>query len=360
MSRATELTEQLHAFGPRPAGRDAERRAAGWAARQLGTDPRRHAELETFWCRPNWAGAQAWHVTLAFAASLLATTQAKLGGALLLVALGAILLDWYTCRSPGRLLTRERASQNVVSPSPRPPRVRLILTAPLDTGTLDPDNPRGIPGWLFWICLLCAWALIVALVRLEGGRSILVAVLQLIPTVGLIGALIWLLGGRHPSDHAAGVGAVLALTRLLDAAPPANLGVDVVLTGVGSGYGLGLRRYLRARRRRLTVTNTVVLGIGAGTGGYYLIADGPLLPTGFFAELRRLAAATGQLEPRSGRGCSPALPARLRGLPAITIGGDPDRVVEAALALVDAVDAYVGGLVPQTSQNRQTRWFRRG
>jgi hypothetical protein len=261
----------------------------------------------------------------------------------------------------------------VVSISPRPQRVRLILTAPLDSGRLAPDNDRGIPGWLFWICLLCAWALILALVRDEGGRSVLVAVLQLIPTVALIGALIWLVDGRHPADDAPGVGAALALTRLLDAAPPANLGVDLVLTGVGSGHGLGLRRYLRAQRHRLGVTNTVVLGIGAGAGGYYLLSDGPLLPVGFFAELRRLAAATGLLTPRSARGCSPALPARLRGLPAITIGGDPDRVVEAGLALVDAVDAYVGGLalvdavdadvgglVPQTSQNRQTRWFRRG
>ena len=355
MSRATELTEQLHAFGWRRAGGDAERRAAAWAAGEIRRDPRRGAELETFWCRPNWAGAQAWHVALAVAGSLVAATQAKLGAALILVALLAILADWYTCRSPGRLLTRERASQNVVSASARPQRVRLIITAGLDTGRLDPDNARGIPGWLFWICLLGVWALVAALLRVEGTGSALSTAVQVIPTVGLIFAVGWLLLAGQPKDSAPAVGAALALARLLDAAPPANLGVDLVLTGVASGYGLGLRRYLRTHRRSLGVTNTVVLGISAGDAGYYLVADGPLLPLAAFGELRRLAADTGLLSPRSARGCSPALPARMAHLPALGIGGEPDAVVAAALELVDRIDAYVGGLVPQTSQDQPRR-----
>ena len=358
MSRATELTEQLHAFGWRPAGGDAERRAAAWAAGEIRRDPRRSAEIETFWCRPNWAGAQAWHVALAVAGSLLAATQAKIGAVLILVALLAMLADWYTCLSPGRLLTRERASQNVVSASARPQRVRLIITAGLDTGRLDPDNDRGIPGWLFWICLLGVWALVAALLRVEGTGSTLSTAIQVIPTVGLIFAFGWLLLAGEPEDGAPAVGAVLALTRLLDAAPPANLGVDLVLTGVASGYGLGLRRHIRSHRRELGVTNTVVLGISAEDESHFLVADGPLLPLGFFAELRRLAAATGQLSPRSARGCSPALPARLAHLPALGIGGEPDRVVEAALALVDGIDAYVGGL-EVASPGPRSWWPRR-
>jgi hypothetical protein len=355
MSRATELTEQLHAFGWRPAGGDAERRAAAWAAGQIRLDPRRRAEIETFWCRPNWAGAQAWHVALAVAGSLVAATQAKLGAAMIGVALLAILIDWFTCLSPGRLLTRERASQNVVSTSARTPRVRLIITAGLDTGRLDPDNDRGIPGWLFWICLLAVWALVAALLRVEGTGSTLSTAIQVIPTVGLIFAFGWLLLAGRPANGAPAVGAALGLARLLDAAPPANLGVDLVLTGAASGYGLGLRRYLRRHRLSLTVTNTVVLGISAGEGSHYLVADGPLLPLSFFAELRRLAAATGLLSPRSARGCSAALPARLAHLPALSLDGDPDRVIEAALELVDGIDAYVGGLVPQTSQSPHAR-----
>jgi hypothetical protein len=344
MSRATELTEHLEAFGPRAAGGDAERRAAVWTARQIGTDPRRHAELETFWCRPNWAGAQAWHVGLAVAGSLLASTRAKPGAAIVFVALLAIIADWYLCLSPGRLLTRERASQNVVSPAPREAGVRLIVTANLDTGRLDPDHGRRAPGWLFWICLAGVWALVAALLRVEGGRSDLVAVLQLFPTVALILALTWLLVAARPGDNARAVAAALALTRILDAAPPANLAVDLVITGAGTGYGHGLRRYLRARRRALNVTNTVVLGIGSDRGAYYLASDSPLIPLSFFAPLRNLAQGTGTLTPRTGRSCSAALPGRLRGLPALTIGGDPDIVVASGLELVDAIDAYVGGL----------------
>jgi hypothetical protein len=344
MSRAADLTEQLSRLGPRPAGSDAERRAAAWTARQINADPRRHAELETFWSRPNWAGAQAWHILLAVGGSLLASTAAKPGAAVVLVALIAMLADWVYAVSPGRLLTRERASQNVVSAGGHERRVRLIITANLDTATLDPDHTGAAPGWLFWIVLATVWVLITAIVRIEGGRSDLLAVAQLIPTVALILSFTALLIAGRPADNANGVAAALALVRLLDAAPPAHMAVDLVITGAGAGDGLGLRRYLRARRRSMNVTNTVVLGIGAGTGAYYLTSDGPLLPQGAFGELRRLAQATAMLSPRTGRSCGPALPARLRGLPALTIGGDPDAVVAAALELVDGIDAYLAGL----------------
>jgi hypothetical protein len=360
MARATELTERLRAFGPRRAGGDPERRAAVWAAEQITADPRRQAVVETFWARPNWIGAQVWHIALAVAGSLLATTQAKAGAAVILVALLCLIGDWLTCRSPGRWLTREHASQNVVSTSPRERRVRLIITASLDTARLEPDHRRAAPGWLFWIAGLIVWVLITALVRVEHSRaSDLLAVLQLIPTVGLLAGGAWLLLARQPGDDAEGVGAALALIRLLDAAPPAHLAVDLVITGSASGYGQGLRHYLRTRRPSLNVLNTVVLGLAPGPGAYYLTADGPLVPLSFFAPLATLARQTGLLSADSARGCSPALPARLRGLPALTIGGEPERVVAAGLELVDGIDAYVGGLVPQTSRNRRRRWFRR-
>ena len=362
MSRATELTEQLTMFGPRPAGSDAERRAARWATQQIGADPRRDAELETFWTRPNWALAQTWHLVLALGGSLLSTTQPTAGAAVILVALLCLLGDWTWGHSPGRWLTREHASQNVVSTSARERRVRLILTANLDTGAPDPDGATPGVGWLFWDAALIVWVLITALARVEGGRSTLLAILQLVPTVALILAGAWLLLARRPSDNAAGVGTALALTRLLDAAPPANLAVDLVITGAGAGYGLGLRRYLRRRRATLGVTNTVVLGLQSGSGAFYLSSDGPLLPTSFFAPLQALARETGMLSATSAHGCSPALPARMRRLPALSIGGDPDRVVAAGLELVDAIDAYVGGLAPQASRDRPPRsWsLRRG
>jgi hypothetical protein len=359
VSRATELTEHLRQFGARPAGSDAERRAALWVAGQIRADPRRRAELETFWSRSNWAGAQSWHIALAVAGSLAATTRARVGAAVIFAALLFLICDWLTCRSPGRWLTREHASQNVVSASPREHRVRLILTANLDTGRLDPDHRGGAPGWLFWVTAAMLWVLITALVRVQGSRSTLLAVLQLIPTVALLGAGAWLLLARRPGDDGPGVAAALALVRLLDAAAPAHLAVDLVITGAGAGYGHGLRQYLRRRRRTLAITNTVVLGIAASSGAYYLTGDGPLIPMGFFGPLQTLARRTRLLAPRSARGCSPALPARLRHLPALTIGGTPDRVLAAGLELVDAIDAYVGGLAPQASPNRRPRTFRR-
>jgi hypothetical protein len=366
MSRATELTEQLRRTGHRPAGSDAERRAAIWAAAQISVDPRREAVLETFWGRPNWALAQSWHIALAVAGGLLSSTQASAGAAVIFVALLCVTGDWLTCVSPGRWLTHEQASQNVVSRSPREQRVRLIITAPLDSARTELDGLTPLAGWLFWIAALMVWLLITALARIEGRASTALAVLQLIPTVALVGAGAWLWLARRPGDNAAGVGAALALTRLLDAAPPANLAVDLVLTGAGTGDGLGLRRYLRRRRDELTVTNTVVIGTGAGPGAFYLRADGPLLPLRFFAPLQELAHRSAMLSPASARGCSAALPARLAHLPALSIGGDPDRVVEAGLELVDAIDAYVGALAPppmaggrQGSLNPRLRWVRR-
>jgi hypothetical protein len=345
MARAAELTEQLRGFGDRPAGSEAERAAAVWTARQIRSDPRRSAEVQTFWSRPNWVGAQAWHVLLAIIGSLLATTEARPGAAVICVALVCMLADWFTCRSPGRLLTRERASQNVVSISPREPPVRLIITAGLDTARIAPDTRRRwLGGWLFWVIALTLWCLAVALARIDGSRDVIVAVLQLVPTVGLIMVFSWLLVGAQPADDAQGAAAALALVRILDAAPPGNLAVDLVLTGAGAGYGQGLRRYLRARRKQLNVTNTVVLGLGGGADLHYLVSDGPLLPLVFFSPLRRLAAESARFSAQTGRGCSPALPARMRRLPALTVGGEPDAVVNACLELVDAVDAYVGGL----------------
>ena len=53
----------------------------------------------------------------------------------MLVALLALIADATTGASPGRRLTPERASQNVVSLAPaKDARVRLIVTAAYDTG----------------------------------------------------------------------------------------------------------------------------------------------------------------------------------------------------------------------------------
>src|SRR6059036_3269855 len=117
---AAQTTSELSRFERRIAGSDAERRAALWLAEQLSRTGR-ELRIETFWCRPNWALAHAWHVALALAGSLVAVHAPRVGLALVVVALGSIWLDAWRGVSLGRWLTPQRASQNVVVSDARTP-----------------------------------------------------------------------------------------------------------------------------------------------------------------------------------------------------------------------------------------------
>jgi hypothetical protein len=281
---AAETAAGLAAFKSRGAGTDAERRAARWLAQQVRRGPR-EARLETFWCRPNWALAHAWHCLLAVAGSLLMVAHATLGGALVLVALLSVLADALAGLSLGRRLTPERASQNVVSPSPprsrvggtppeADPPVTLIVTANYDagrTGIAYKDVLRtpaarlrrlaagGVltPGWLGWLAIALLWLVGVAVLRRSGAGGTTVGILQLVPTAALVVELAILLElagapfGPAAGDNASGVAVALALVRALDAAPPRHVGVELILTGSGDGTMTGLRRHLRRHRREL-------------------------------------------------------------------------------------------------------------
>jgi hypothetical protein len=395
--RTEEMIDSLTGFRGRGAGTDAERRAALWLAGEL-RDRRREAELESFWCRPNWPLAHAWHVALGLAGSLLAVHHARLGAVLILVALLCELADHALGLSPGRRLTPERASQNVVS-SPvvrdagTEPRVRLIITANLDAGreglAYRPAIRRPVarlrralggymPGWAGWLSIGLVWLLVTALLRLEGAKGGPVAVAQLLPTVLLVVALALLLelAGSEwtpgAGDNASGVAAAVALTRALDAAAPAGASVELVITGAGDGQGIGLRRHLRGHRDELSAATTIVLGIGPCGAGmpHWLESDGPLVPLAYLRRLRQLCREVAGGSPELGlaparqRGASPALPARMRRLPAIALtcldstglpprshlpedtpehiaAGALDGTVQAALLLVDAIDGYL-------------------
>jgi hypothetical protein len=401
----TDTIDGLSQFPARGAGTNAERRAAAWLAGELRSR-RRQARLETFWSRPNWALANAWHAALAALGSLLTVASPKAGGAVVILALVAIIVDALTGVSPGRRLTREHASQNVVSPAPAgAPPVRLILTANYDAGRMgllhQPFLRRPAArlrrllgplalGWQASLVIAGLWVLAIAVLRDGGARGSSVAVLQLIPTAGLVlgAALLLELGGSSfgPSagDNATGTALAVALARALDVAPPRRLGVDVVLQGAGDGSMLGLRRYLRAHRQDLGAAHVIVLGLGACGGGRpsWWTSDGPLLPVRFLPRLAQLAGKVFEGSSQSpgangrraggrdtgaahrGRGVSPAYPARLRGLPALTIGAlnetglaprshlpadtpaavdtrVSDRLLELALTLIDAIDAEV-------------------
>ena len=395
--QALDTATQLTRFERRGAGTDAERRAAVWLAGQLHGG-RRRATLQTFWCRPNTALAQAWHALAAIVGSLLAVHHGFLGGAIVLVALMCVVADGLTGYSPGRRLTRERASQNVVSRTPvppdgtpadtggAPPPVRLIVTANYDAGRTGLAHrpwlrapaarlrrlagPLSL-GWVGWLAIAMVWLLVVAFLRHQGSSGTPIGIVQLIPTAALVLALALLLElggapfGPAASDNGAGTAVAMSLVRALDAAPPRRLDVELVLQGAGEAGMVGLRRHLRARRGELQAANTIVLGIAAGGAGRptWWTSDGTLVPLRYSARLRGLAARTaGQRMPHRGRGTAPALPARARRLPALAIGCldargltprshqttdsaaalDPaalDALLQYALTLVDAIDA---------------------
>jgi hypothetical protein len=415
---ATQTAAQLTEFTRRGAGTDAERRAALWL-REEAESSQREATIETFWCRPNWALAHSWHLLLGIAGSLVMVSDPPLGGALVLVALISILADWFTGRSPGRRLTPERASQNVVSrplagdragidrtpdpdagdPDAGDPdageRLRLIVTANYDAGRADlihrswlrratglprrlAGDGRFTPGWLGWLVIAHAWLVLVAILRLgsSGTTSPAVGILQLIPTVVLVLALALLLEsaaadiGPSAADNAAGTAVALALIRALDAAPPRRVAVELVLQGAGDGQMIGLARHLRGRRKQLVRRNTIVLGVGPCGPGHphWWTGDGSLVPLRYHPRLRQLAGQLAEAEPtldarpHRGRGTASAMPARLRGIPAINLGSldarglaagshaaqdtaenlDPqalDELLQFALMLVDAIDS---------------------
>jgi hypothetical protein len=328
------------------------------------------------------------------AGSLVARGSPRIGGAIVLVSLLSTLADALTGRSLGRLLTRERASQNVVSEQQtNPDAVHLVITANYDagrTGVVNRDGPRraaaslartvnlGAPGWLGWMCVALSALIVVAILRLEGSGGLVLDLVQLVPTVALLIAAALLLDyatshwAPAANDNSSGVAAAIALTRALDAAPPSHLVTDLVLQGASDADGIGLRRYLSARRQARKAPTTVVLGFapcGAGRPRYW-ISDGNLAAVSYFKPLREMCAeiATEEphwnAEPYRGRGHTPALPARSARLPAIALGClddrglaprshqpedtpqqiDPaaiDEVVEFGLLLIDSVDAFL-------------------
>jgi hypothetical protein len=92
--------------------------------------------------------------------------------------------------------------------------------------------------------------------------------------------------------------------------------VELVLQGAGEGQEIGLREYLRTHRPDRTTT--IVLGIAAcGDGDVrHWLSDGRLVPLRYARALTDLVDTDGH----RGRGATPALPARTKGLPAMAIG----------------------------------------
>jgi len=402
--RAADTATTLASFEGRGAGTDAERRAARWLATELTTarTAGTAVRIEPFWCRPNWALTHTWHVLLGLVGSLVSVSSPRIGGALVLAAVLSVIVDERLGLSPGRRLTFEHASQNVVAitksstQAPDQPPVHLIITANYDAGRTgfvyreDVRRPFARataslgrlgplwPGWLGWITVALALLLLTAILRLGGDRGTVVGILQFVPTVALVLALASLAEiasskySPGASDNATGVAVAVALAGALAAAPPRRMTVEVVLQGAGDGFGIGLHKHLRARRGTLTRRNTVVLGIAASGAGrpHWWLSDGQLVPLRYFSGLAQLCAQIAREQPNPtasphrGRGGAPAFRATSSRLPAIAIGcldekGLPprshratdtaealeapalDATVQFGLMLVDAIDAFL-------------------
>jgi hypothetical protein len=382
--QALDVTATLAAFERRGPGTDAERRAARKMAGDL-TAAGYSVTSEPFWGRPNWALAHAWHVALALAGSLVSVSHPTIGAALLAAALLSVTADGLTGVSPGRRLTPERASQNVVArrrataPNGAHAPTRLIVTAKYDvpraalvyrdalrrpTAALRRMAGPFALGWLAWLSLLIAWSLAVAVIRAtEHHAPHILGAIQLPPTVAFVLALALLLEaaaagyGSDAGDHGASAAAAVALTTAIAAARQRNLTIELVLQGAGEGNEIGMRRYLRAHRGELG--GAIVIGVAARGGGppRWWRSDGRLIPIRYTRRLRDLADAQGLAGPYRGRGATPALPARARGLAAIAIGnleapndGDDDRIETFALHLTAAID---DALEPEPASDEQ-------
>ena len=282
-----EIIRELCSFERRLAGTDAERRAANRLAERLRGLGRR-VEVEPTYVHPQAALVHAAHCLLAFVGSLVAVSIPALGFGLVLVAATSLYLDLNGRLYLLRSLFFRRASQNVVSPGPRPTApATLILCAHLDAArsgaVFAPGRarrfarlaarspvPLGPDRILFW-----SMALLVPLLglRMAGIDSELVALLQLIPTLVLLVGIFALVDVElsevvpAANDNASGVATAVSLAAELDAEPPDNLDVWVVLDGGGECTQEGIRAFVRSRRKRLDRATTFFIALDSVGGG---------------------------------------------------------------------------------------------
>jgi hypothetical protein len=347
------VLSRLVAAGPRRACTDAERRAATWARDEL-RDRGHTAGIETHWVRPSWEFSYALHTALGAAGSLLSVWQPEAALAIL-VAAGVSLAGELTGRLRVlRLVGPPRATQNVVVDPAPTGRLRLMITANLDSGpptALSGDRwltfearlrlalHGNLPPPVAWLLAMFVLLALIAGLRIGGPVPQAVAALQfgltLIMVVASAGFVDAALTDAVPGANvnASGVGVAMALADELRANQLAALDVELVLTGAGDRQNLGLERHIRSRRRNTRPEDVIVLAIGPSGSGrpIWLERDGQLLPLRTHPRLCALMADTADAEahlrarPHRAWGDSGAYLARRLGWPAIAVGSLDDR-----------------------------------
>ncbi len=233
-----------------------------------------------------------------------------------------------------RRLTVARATQTVVSPPVSRPGERpvtLIVTAAVDRPRDGLQRRLGTP-------LIALTLLSLALVtgcaagRLAGAGS-WIGIVQLVPTIVLLIALAGFLdqGLAEPAGDDRAPEAAVDLAQLLDADPPRNLEVAVVLAGGGAALGAGLRRWLDGRRARgLRPQDVAILHLEAwpAAGGDLLWwrRDGVVLAAALHPQLRDGGDGRIRRAPRTrrARALRPRRDGRRRG-PLGRLAGDRGR-----------------------------------
>ena len=394
-----EEIEGLVAFDGRGAGTDSERRAAEHlAARLRGLGREAETEPTNIW--PNYALTHLIHALLAIAGSVLAVGQPAIGLALVTVAAISTLADLTGTFFLVRRLTGRRASQNVLSREDGGKAGTLVLVAHYDAAragsvfsqraverraTLGkrirrPVAPAAPFFWSMIVILVCAG------LRLLGIESLILTIVQFIPTVLLILSVPLLadiqLSGVVPGagDNASGVATALRLAEKF-AGRLEHMDLWVVFPGAQEAMGLGMRQWVKAHRKELGTERTVFLNldkVGHGTVRY-ATKEGFVFTSSFHPQLVELCREIADedeeanhfgAKPVVSRLTSDALVARTSGYPATTISclnaldympgyhqpsDTPDRVEDAALErafyfcyeLIERIDERIGPDLPE-------------
>jgi hypothetical protein len=281
--------EALTGHERRGPGTDAERRAARHLESRL-RDLGREVAIEPFDVWPRWPLAHLIHAVLAIAGSLVATSSAVAGVAILAAVAVATFGDLTGTFHLTRRLTGRRASQNVVSPEDGDRPGTIVVIAHYDaarSGAVFSDRAMRRRAWIGRVLHRPIgpfepffWAIVVALgcsvARLAGVEAEWLTAVQFAATVVLIVSVPLLadigLSEVVPgaNDNASGVATALRLAdRYGDDLDHFDLWI--VLSGSEEAFAQGAKAFLRRHRRELDRRRTVFLCIdkvGHGTVRY--------------------------------------------------------------------------------------------
>jgi hypothetical protein len=331
-------------FGPRPAGSDAERRAARHLARRL-EELGREVDTEGFSVWPAWATGYAINCGVAIVGGVIAVYAPTLGTVLVLLAAIASFLDLAGIAPTTRRLLGRRASQNVISWGDRDKPGALVLVAHYDSG---PTRTR--PLWAMFVAFLIL--LVCCVARVAGLTGTALTTIQFLATVVLIVYVVLLLdialspAAAGESDNASGVAVVLRLAERLTELD--HFAVHVLFTGSQKARAQGMRAFLKLHRKELAPGDTVVLNLDNIGGGELRQTkkEGPLLTVRSHPQLAGVGA-----DPFVNREPSDGYAAASAGIPSTTIAGTGDRLEEDTLtAAEDACVRLVEELDEDLSQ----------